>query len=40
VLERAVRDALTATQHVMVGAQLFESVGSVLFGDEPGFAEL
>ena len=40
VLERAVRDALTATQHVMVGAHLFESVGSVLFGDEPGFAEL
>ena len=40
VLERAVRDSLTATQHVMVGAQLFESVGSVLFGDEPGFAEL
>ncbi|MGI9577653.1 MAG: acyl-CoA dehydrogenase family protein [Microthrixaceae bacterium] len=40
VLERTLRDALTATQHVMVGAQLFESVGSVLFGDEPGFSEL
>ncbi|MCP4434042.1 MAG: hydrolase [Actinomycetia bacterium] len=40
LLERTVRDALTATQHVMVGPQLFESVGSVLFGDEPGFAEL
>jgi len=40
VLERTVRDALTATQHMMVGPQLFESVGAVLFGDEPGFAEL
>ncbi len=40
VLERTVRDSLTATQHVMVGGQLFESVGAVLFGDEPGFAEL
>lgn len=40
VLERTVRDSLTATQHVLVGSHLFESVGSVLFGDEPGFAEL
>lgn len=40
VLERTLRDALTATQHIMVGPQLYEAVGGVLMGDEPGFAEL
>lgn len=40
VLERCLRDSHTATQHVMVGAQMWEAVGTVLTGGEPGFAEL
>jgi alkylation response protein AidB-like acyl-CoA dehydrogenase len=40
VLERAFRDSHTATQHVLVGPQIHESVGGVLLGEEPGFNEL
>lgn len=39
-LERAFRDSHTATQHILVGPQLHESIGAVLLGQEPGFNEL
>jgi alkylation response protein AidB-like acyl-CoA dehydrogenase len=40
VIERCFRDAHVATAHVLVNARLYETVGSVMLGDEPGFAEL
>ena len=40
VLERALRDSHTATQHILVGWSLYETVGGVLLGAEPGWAEL
>jgi indole-3-acetate monooxygenase len=40
VIERCFRDAHVATQHVLVNARLYETVGTVLLGGEPGFQEL
>lgn len=40
VIERCFRDAHVATAHVLVNARLYESVGTVMLGGEPGFAEL
>jgi alkylation response protein AidB-like acyl-CoA dehydrogenase len=40
VLERALRDSHTATQHILVGWSLYETVGGVLLGAEPGMLEL
>jgi alkylation response protein AidB-like acyl-CoA dehydrogenase len=39
-IERCFRDAHVATGHVLVGAHLYATVGGVLLGAEPGFAEL
>ena len=39
-MERCFRDAHVATAHLLVSPNLFESVGTVLLGGTPGFAEL
>lgn len=39
-IERCFRDAHVATAHLLVSANLFETVGTVLLGGEPGFLEL
>jgi alkylation response protein AidB-like acyl-CoA dehydrogenase len=40
VLERTLRDSHTATQHVLVSWSMYETVGGVLLGAEPGMLEL
>lgn len=39
-IERCFRDAHVVTAHLLVSPHLFESVGTVLLGGTPGFAEL
>jgi indole-3-acetate monooxygenase len=39
-IERCFRDAHTASAHLLVSTNLYESVGTVLLGGTPGFAEL
>lgn len=40
VLERALRDSHTATQHILVGYSLYESIGGVFLGDDAKANEL
>jgi alkylation response protein AidB-like acyl-CoA dehydrogenase len=39
-LERTLRDSHTATQHILVSWSMYETVGGVLLGAEPGMLEL